>query len=319
MKTIKSVLLICLLASILLSSLAGCAFDLTTAPSTTEPLIEEDPIDESRLDDKFTLIYTKSDGTVAFTIEQEAPIEQVMTEAYGSNDKIEVILPKNTDYLAISLCDSVGEAIVFVPKGHFVYTFQADMKSYFPKKMYKLKNTIKIRVPSDEEIYSKRNLALNPYDVKPTEASAYPHVYASNSINMAQYGAHNAIDGIKRNTSYGAYPFQSWGPHYDITTEDYFTVDFGEETEIDELVIYLRAAYESGHDGYFTKATLEFADGTKKEITLKRTAKAQTFKLDSIKTSTIKIYGLEVDQTNSQGWPGITEIEVIGTITNNSN
>ena len=133
--------------------------------------------------------------------------------------------------------------------------------------------------------------------------------------DQAEFGAHCAIDGFKTNSSHGTYPNQSWGPNATVKSTDVFTIDFGREVVVNDLVIYLRGDFVTSgnsHDAYFSEITVKLSDGTEFKFNPTKTRKAQTFNLEGKTTTSVTITGFVTDNTNSQGWTGFAEVEVNG-------
>lgn len=154
-----------------------------------------------------------------------------------------------------------------------------------------------------ENIY--RNLALNPKDVQ-GEKTSWPH--ASSNSEYARrdcFAAKNAIDGITKNTGHGE-NWPSWGPNK--RTDLSLKVEFGHKVRTDKVVLWLRADFP--HDEIWTSATLEFSDGSKERITLKKTDKPQSFTFSERETQYVRLTDLVT--TRPLGWCGITEMEIWG-------
>ena len=239
------------------------------------------------------------------------------TAKYSANDKIVITLPKGEKYLAMSLNSRVGEAIIYCPSGKFTYTMP-NTGSIFPNTMdpgsginYQ-SQTITARVVTAEELAKKHNLALNPYDLTSASGS-YPHASTSNVNDKNLYWeARCAIDGFTANEGHGEYPYQSWGPNDNVKATDHFTIDFGREVTVDELVVVIRADFP--HDSYFTGCTVTFSDGTSKQINLTNSALEQVIDLGGVKTSSIKLSGFTVETAGATTpYAALTEVKVMGT------
>ncbi|MBR2337954.1 MAG: discoidin domain-containing protein [Clostridia bacterium] len=232
----------------------------------------------------------------------------VVAEKYTSGATVNVTLPEGEHYLGLTLHDSLGEAILYVPSGVYTYQFPTHSFSYIFSStlISSTSNTIKARVVSETELSQRRNVALNPYDLNGA-VSAYPHATASDSYNDSTFAPRNAIDGMAQNTKHGSYPYQSWGAT--ATGGRWFQVNFQHEVYVDEVVMAIRADFP--HDTYWKTATLEFSDGSKEDITVSPTAEKQSFKFDVVKTSYVKVTNLVKANPNVQ-WAGITEFEVYG-------
>lgn len=74
-------------------------------------------------------------------------------------------------------------------------------------------------------------------------------------------------------TSHGEWPYTSWGDNEDLQAQ--IRIDFGRPVETDCAEILIRADFP--HDNYWTQAVLTFSDGSKEQLTLKKTAESQRF------------------------------------------
>ena len=94
-----------------------------------------------------------------------------------------------------------------------------------------------------------------------------------------------------------------------MSATDTFKVDFGHDVSLTEIVIYLRADFP--HDTYWDTCTVKFSDGTTQELSFKKTASAQSFKLDSaVTTSSITFTGF--NKVAGADWAAWMEVQAIG-------
>ena len=161
-------------------------------------------------------------------------------------------------------------------------------------------------LPSDEEIPNPyRNVALNPDDVQ-GYARCWPHASSNSEYhNMPAFAARNAIDGRTENAGHGD-QFPSWGP--DKLRGLWWKVDFGRLVDIDKVILYVRADFP--HDDCWHIATIEFSDGTRESIAVKKTGEPQEFKFEKRIVSHLRLTDLAEDEP--LGWCGFTEVQVWG-------
>lgn len=277
--------------------------------AASEP-VSEPVLEPVVLDDSITITVTPKSGE-----ELSATANGMVTLAtaakFASGDVVTVQLAEGRHYLAITLNKKMGEAIVYLPDGVFTYKYPSDAANYYPSEMIRSKNVITARIPTSEELRATRNLAFNPYDSKNADATVYPHASSKNQYNSSEFGAHNVLDGMTKNTAHGLYPYQSWGPNETVKKNDYLLVDFAHAVKADTLTLYLRADFSSGHDAYFSEVTVEFSDGSSIVINPTRTKDAQSFDLGGVTTSYVKLTGFVTDKTKGI-WAGYTEVEVTG-------
>ena len=112
---------------------------------------------------------------------------------------------------------------------------------------------------------------------------------------------------ISFNESHGSFPYQSWGINRDPKAE--FTIDFGREVMVDEVVLTLRADFP--HDNYWEKVTLSFSDGSTLEANLEKTNKRQSIKFDVKKVKTITLKNL-IKAKGVSEFPALTQFEAWG-------
>ncbi|WP_281518702.1 glycoside hydrolase family 88 protein, partial [Thomasclavelia cocleata] len=207
-------------------------------------------------------------------------------------------------------------------------------------------NTEKIitaRVATEEEINERRNLALNPFDLrgndngrtspnKKGDINVFPHAFANRATdNKREFEPRNAIDGFEYNASHVGFPYQAWGCGNEKTDSE-FSVLFGRYVEIDQVDITVRAQWNPpqpnnayDHDINWTSATLEFSDGTEVPITLQKLASPQTIKLPEKKiVSWVRLKDLPVSEEiipvdGRKKFSALTEFKVWGTEVNSSN
>ena len=207
-------------------------------------------------------------------------------------------------------------------------------------------NTEKVitaRVATEEEINARRNLALNPFDLrgndngvsgsnKKGDISVFPHAYANRvTDNKREFEPRNAIDGFEFNASHVGFPYQAWGCGNEKTDSE-FSVLFGRYVEIDQIDITVRAQWNppqpnnaNDHDINWTSATLEFSDGTEMPISLQKLAAPQVIKLPEKKVvSWVRLKDLPVSEETIPGdgrkkFSALTEFKVWGVETDNSN
>ena len=246
-----------------------------------------------------------------------------------------------------------GEALVYLMNDEFRFiipsTSGTDASNnalgggnwpYDPRAFSTSGNTEKIitaRVATEEEINTRRNLALNPYDrrgndntqsgaIQRNDTSVFPHAFANRvTDNKREFEPRNAIDGYEFNASHVGFPYQSWGCG-NVETDSEFSIMFGRYVAIDQIDITLRAQWNppqpdnaNDHDINWTSATLEFSDGTEMDIELEKLASPQTFKLPEKKVvSWVRMKNLPVSEETipvdgRKKFSALTEFKVWGT------
>ncbi|MBE5957577.1 MAG: hypothetical protein E7254_01770 [Lachnospiraceae bacterium] len=267
--------------------------------------------DVSGLLDKnnITINFNGSNGQ-NYSITDDGLVTLYVNKSYSSGDKVTITLPQGEKYLMFSMNSMMGEQLIYCPNGTFSYTVPSATNVFPSTWTFYQTNTITARLPLEKELTSRRNIAKNIYDLD-SGTGSYPHATAKSAHNnLAEFQERNAIDGFTANTSHGNYPYQSWGPSNNDGYQ-WMQVDFGHEAYVNEVDIYIRADFP--HDTHYISATLEFSNGSQKEVVLKKTKKAQKITFDTVKTSYVKIKDLVPSDSSTSLWEGITEFEVYGT------
>ena len=248
-------------------------------------------------------------------------LEYEETLVYLMNDEFHFVIP------GTSGTDANGNTL---GGGSWPYDSRAFSTSGNTEKV------ITARVVTQEEINARRNLALNPFDLrgndnsrsganKKSDINVFPHAFANRvTDNKREFEPRNAIDGYEYNASHVSFPYQSWGCGNEETDSE-FSVLFGRYVEIDQIDITLRAQWNppqpnnaNDHDINWPSATLEFSDGTQLPITLEKLASPQTIKLPEKKiVSWVRLKDLPISEETipvdgRRKFSALTEFKVWG-------
>ena len=215
-----------------------------------------------------------------------------------------------TKYLKINFFN-LGDAIVYVPDGKFVFTVPSDNdQRVYPENTFKNSFVLTASVPTRDELKASRTVSLNPYDTK--DGTAFPHATANNEYSNGSdpdFRARNAIDGFTQNTAHGRYPYQSWGPDRIDGLE--FKIDLGRECVVTGVTLFIRADFP--HDTNWGSCDIVDSNGnTIMTATIAHTADGQTFTFDSpVTTSSITFKNMTTTD-NHNAWVGFTEVSITG-------
>ena len=144
-----------------------------------------------------------------------------------------------------------------------------------------------------------RNLAVNP-DAFTCSVRSYPRVVSNSWYRYRpEFSPINAIDGTAGGEKY-------WRPAK--RTDLWLSVEFGRIVTVEKVVITLKLA--PGQKKTWTKAALQFDDGSKVPITLKLTEEPQEFAIPKRTTAAVKL--TELVETFPLENNGVQEIEVWG-------
>ena len=251
-------------------------------------------------------------------------IKEVYNGEFYEGDQIRIRLD-GTNFFAVQLDDTLKESFIYAPNKSFTFTIPSERElqmGYVPNAFQGKKHIIFVRELTEEEFYAVRNIALNSHDLR-CKTGGYPHASA-NFVTRDEpcFYERNAIDGEKNNQGHGAYPFHSWagGARNDLE----YTLDFGQEVEIEKLVFYLRADFKKEwdgqpHDSYWKTIDVQFDDGEiiKGEFVLDRSclhpnnSKGKPLLFPKKRTRKIKLLNF-TQVTEILGFAALTQIEVYG-------
>lgn len=249
-------------------------------------------------------------GTLKTEVTGENQVTLDIIDAFGFED-ILIFETEAETFVKINLDPTINPSIIYTPTGIITYQIPVGAKSqaYHPE-AFKHEGSYQITMEkvSDDELATRRNLAMNGMD-KRWDTGYFPHASA-NVVTRDEpwFEAKNAIDGHIKNDGHGAWPFQSWGGGLRDDLE--FTLDFGREVVIDEIVIYLRADFVNDHDVNWETGTVELSDGTELPFTLRNTGDPQSIKLEATKVTGLKLKDLKREV--SAAFTALTQFEVYG-------
>ncbi len=289
---------------------------------------------------------------MSLKIEQINAQNQVVASICGDNDAVLNIsaysegdsLNFSSDtakYIIIKLHKDVADALIYIPEGKFNFPIPSGQGLIgFAPGTFDGEQIVSVRVATEDDLSTYRNLCLNPLDyrveseivdpdaeewsnptdsvaVKNGEIIAFPHVYANRvTRNEGCFYARNAIDGIIEPAGHGRFPYHSWGGavHEDLTLSVYF----GRPVTIDKLILFLRADFALDtigreHDTYWHTAQIELSDGFVTEIKPVKSAEGQTFELGEHTVEWFKLSRLDPYQhEGSQNFAALTQIQIWG-------
>jgi hypothetical protein len=233
---------------------------------------------------------------------------------YRKGDIIEFSGMTAGNYYVVKVDAAIDPSLVLIEQESvtFPVPFYEKKTSYNPLAFFGNRHYISIRKAKDYEVYSYRNLALNPFDQHEV-SGVYPHASANvETRGEAVFAARNAIDGCIATSSHGEWPYESWGINRQDDAE--FTLDFGTEVDFDRIELYTRADFP--HDNYWTEAQFTFSDGTSQKVTMdKKSAEPHVFEIKKEGIRWLKLGNL-IKADDPSPFPALTQIEVYGTVRN---
>lgn len=228
---------------------------------------------------------------------------------YAKGDKL-IIQAPDCEFVKIQLDETLKESIVYVPGGILEYEIPVGRKKvmYAENAFAGEAHRISVCEASDAEIYSLRNLALNPYDVR-GQKKYYPHVSANFVTRDEEcFFERNAIDGVCENEGHGGFPYHSWagGAREDL---EYY-IDLGREAEIEKIVFFLRADFP--HDTYWKSIDVEFDGKVIKTAKLEQTKDGQEMVLpEKVRSRIVHLTNFK-QAVQPLSWAALSQIEIYG-------
>jgi hypothetical protein len=229
--------------------------------------------------------------------------------AYQPGDAIVVSAPPQDKYLFVQVDDRVPEAMVYSPTARVNFPIPLGPVSigYDPVAFTGTNHRIEARAATPAEISAYRNVAVNSLDQR-NVSQYFPHAIASSvTRDDPMFFERNAIDGNTRNTHHGKWPYESWGNGK--ISNPWLKIDFGRDVTVDKVRLYIRADFP--HDTYWTNMTIQFSDGSSKDITLQKTADPQDYTFPEKTVRWVQLTNFK-QPTQPLGWAAVTEIEVYG-------
>ncbi|WP_440409222.1 carbohydrate-binding protein [Neorhizobium petrolearium] len=257
---------------------------------------------------ELTLKVLGLNGTVLASATGKDEVFLVYRQDYQEGDQI-VVMASEPGHVVLALDDTIGSAAAYLkgPSYSLKVPFGDKRACYSPRAFQGDIHRLHVRKARPDEIASRRNLALNPWDDH-ANTTLFPHAKANaETRGEAVFAARNVIDGEKANDNHGFWPYTSWG--INRNPEATLTVGFGRPVWIDELVFYLRADFP--HDSWWKKASITFSNGETTCFPLAKSGAAQSFSVRPRTVEWIRLHSL-VKAEDPSFFPALTQIEVWG-------
>ena len=248
---------------------------------------------------------------LASSSKKEGPTLRV-DHAYQPGERINAHGPQ---WLTVHVSDAMPNCSIYLSAAaHGTFSFEIPYGSgeqhsgsaYPPDGFSGASHTLTVAALSRHDRLSRRNLALNPCDMRTASPTVFPHA-STNSVSRDAYNfeSRNAIDGVSRNGHHGEWPYQSWGPliHNDL----WWKLEFGREVQIDTLRIMLRTDFP--HDSYWKSGIVEFSDGSSVPLEMTSTPDFQDFHFQAKRVSWLRLTHLVPAE---ERWSALMEFEAWG-------
>lgn len=231
-----------------------------------------------------------------------------LDRVYVPGDRI-VIAAEGEKHLRVKMDTVIPEGEVFLPEGKMIWTVPTGEHrlGYCPHAFEAERHILSARVMTEEEVYSLRNIAADPADLR-GDTGFYPHCTANvETRGESCFAARNVIDGLRYNTFHGEWPFGSWG--IGAREDARCLLDFGRPVDTESLALVLRADFP--HDAYWVEGHAVFSDGSEIAFPLEKTGERQMF---SCRKKGIRWVRLErmVKSNDPSAFPALRQLEVYG-------
>ena len=151
-----------------------------------------------------------NDGRIITRASHETEAMLCVDRAYQPGDRIVI---SGGEHLLTQMDQALTPGEAFLPQKTmtWIVPIGEHRLAYAPGTFEAGRHVILARAMEEKEIFARRNVALNPADLR-GDTDFYPHCTANvETRNEACFCARNVIDGMRLNTFHGEWPFQSWG------------------------------------------------------------------------------------------------------------
>lgn len=261
-----------------------------------------------------------ADGSLRWQREGADEVSLGWRGTYAAGDVLVTEAEVSTDvWLDLQLDVCLRPSLVLLRGGKFSFPIpQGDRQKAYGKgwAFEDRRHWAYVRVATPEQIYTRRNLALNAMDYKfascEPESIGQPVLYPHASTNVVcanpQFAPRNAIDGVWETFRHGSWPHGSWSVNGQ--RDAWFRVEFGVPVRADELRLYLRADFP--HDSFWREALIEFSDGDRQVLSLRKTGERQTFDLGERRIEWLRLKNLVPH--DEQGFCALSQLELWGCV-----
>ena len=239
-------------------------------------------------------------------------IDEHYSGEYEDGDKWRIEV-SGTKFVKMKLDSTMADSIVYIPDGVFEFKVPRGGEltaCYAPGAFSGDDHRVVLSEPDEPEVYGERLISLNSHD-RHNVHKYFPHAVANFVTRESPcFFERNAIDGVIDNSNHGNFPYHSWGGGLREDLE--FEIHFGIPVEVSEVKIFIRADFP--HDTYWKEADLEFSDGSRTHIEIKKTAEGQSYTFDKKVTEYVKLTGLKQQrlEDGSLSFAALTQMEIYG-------
>ena len=249
-----------------------------------------------------------ADGFVRAKACGETEVQLVYSAAYAPDDRILLHTDGPAAHVLVRLDDALACPLLWLPEGRFNFSppFGNAAKAFAPFAFAGKRHFLSARLATAEEIVTRRDLALNPFDHP--ESSAFPRASANAATRGEPlFAARNAIDGLTATGGHGEWPYTSWGINRNPEAE--LTIAFGRQVLVNEVILYTRADFP--HDAWWERAILSFSEGSDLAIDLRKTGSGQRVRFSTRPTEWVRLHHLAKADDPSP-FPALTSVICLG-------
>lgn len=249
------------------------------------------------------------DGTGSIRAFSESSEEVMLCADVEYDEESRIIIESDHHNLVVQMDNGMLPGEVFLPDGRmtWVVPYGEHRLAYAPGAFEVGRHTVTARILGKEETKERRNIALNPADLR-GDTDFYPHCTANvETRNESCFAARNVIDGMRFNSFHGEWPFQSWG--IGAREDAWCRIDFGRDVEIDGMALTLRADFP--HDAYWVFGHAVMSDGSEISFDLEKRGDRQFIETGRHIISWIRLERM-VKSDDPSAFPALTEWEVFG-------
>lgn len=248
------------------------------------------------------------EGELMGEMRHETEVHFGFKRVYQPGDRIEI--ESDVQHLMVQMDTAMKPGEVYLPGGKMTWRVPAGEHrlAYCPGAFEAQTHVATARVMERTEIESRRNVALNPSDLR-GDTDFYPHCTANvETRGESCFAARNVIDGMRCTDYHGEWPYQSWG--IGAREDAWCMIDFGREVEADGMALTLRADFP--HDAYWVSGHVVLSDGSEMAFPLEKTGDRQHIVFD--RPHAVRWMRLERMQKSDDpsAFPALIEWEVFG-------
>ena len=231
-----------------------------------------------------------------------------LNRAWEDADRI-LIETEPDAHLAVRMDVSLEEAEVYLPEGKMTWMIpQGEHRlAYAPGAFTGTRHIVTARKMRTAELNTCRDLARNPADLR-GETDFYPHCTANvETRGESVFAARNVIDGLRFNTSHGAWPYESWG--IGAREDAWCKIDFGREILAERTALILRADFP--HDAYWVAGHITDSNGEEIAFELEKSGDRQWIDLGGRCVRWLRLERM-VKSDDPSAFPSLRAWEVYG-------